>query len=103
MRDEFIRFQNYKNRVALRFRVQCVSTLSIHGARLPTTLTGTKNGVNAVKVRLVSTALKLKKIMLCVYKAHTIGVCRWPPFLVFVNLIKCIWKTNLDSRVKVLV
>ena len=28
MRDEFIRFQNYKNRVALRFRVQCASTLS---------------------------------------------------------------------------
>ena len=29
MRDEFIRFQKYKNRVALRFRVQCVSTLSV--------------------------------------------------------------------------
>ena len=27
MRDEFIRFRNYKNRVALRFRVRCVSAL----------------------------------------------------------------------------
>ena len=26
MRDEFIRFQNYKIRVALQFRVRCVST-----------------------------------------------------------------------------
>ena len=26
MRDEFIRFQKFKNRVALRFRVRCVST-----------------------------------------------------------------------------
>ena len=26
MRDESIRFQNYKNRVALRFRVRCVLT-----------------------------------------------------------------------------
>ena len=26
MRDEFVRFQKYKNRVALRFRVRCVST-----------------------------------------------------------------------------
>ena len=29
MRDEFIRFQKYKNRVALRFRVRCVSTLTL--------------------------------------------------------------------------
>ena len=28
MRGEFIRFQNYKNRVALRFRVRCVSALT---------------------------------------------------------------------------
>ena len=26
MRDKFVRFQKYKNRVALRFRVRCVST-----------------------------------------------------------------------------
>ena len=26
MRDEFIRFRNYKSRVALRFRIRCVST-----------------------------------------------------------------------------
>ena len=29
MRDEFIRFRNYKNRVALRFRVRCVSAFSL--------------------------------------------------------------------------
>ena len=28
MRDEFIRFRNYKNRVALRFRVWCVSAFT---------------------------------------------------------------------------
>ena len=28
MRDEFIRFQNYKNSVALPFRVRCVSAFS---------------------------------------------------------------------------
>ena len=28
MKDEFIRLRNYKNRVALRFRVRCVSTFS---------------------------------------------------------------------------
>ena len=28
MRDEFIRFLNYKNRVALRFRVRCVSAFT---------------------------------------------------------------------------
>ena len=29
MRDEFIRFRNYKNRVALRFRVRCVSAFTL--------------------------------------------------------------------------
>ena len=78
--------------------------ITLYGARLPTTLAKTTgNGVIAMKVRLVSTALKLNKIMLCVYKARIIGVCRWPPFFLFVNLIKCIRKKNLDSRVKVLV
>ena len=77
---------------------------TLHGARLPTSLTRTTgNGVIAMKVRLVSTALKLKKIMLCVYKARIIGVYRWRPFYLFVNLIKSIRKKNLDSRVKVIV
>ena len=29
MRDEFIRFRNYKNRVAFRFRVRCVSAFIV--------------------------------------------------------------------------
>ena len=31
MRDEFIRFRNYKSRVVLRFRVRCVWALSWDG------------------------------------------------------------------------
>ena len=34
MKDKFIRFRNYKNRVALRFRVRCVSALKVDSCNL---------------------------------------------------------------------